>query len=175
MAEGFLARWSQRKAESRRLPEPVPAAPPVQEAVAVAPAAVETAPARDERPKLELPDLESLGPSSDYSPFMRAEVPADLRRDALRRLWRSNPIISTPDGLDDPYVTGDFTDKAVAMAGLRTLYEVGRGIAEAAEALAGRTEDATSSDACPQSEAVLDSLEQEEPANGQPDDDTIGA
>lgn len=34
-----------------------------------------------------LPDLATMGNESDFSVFMQAWVPEDLRRDALRRLW----------------------------------------------------------------------------------------
>lgn len=124
----FLRRWSRLKQEARR---PAPAGPPAA-ADDVAPA---TAPVREveeeAREPLELPPLESLGPDSDYRPFLDPRAPATLRREALRRLWRVNPIIGGLDGLDDAYVTGDFTDKATVAADLRTLYRVGRGMADA--------------------------------------------
>jgi hypothetical protein len=175
--ESFLSRWSQRKAEARKRPaaEPVALEHAPAEPILEEPAPAGEATPTGDPPKLELPDLDSLGPSSDYRPFMRPEVSADLRRDALRRLWRSNSIINTPDGLDDPYVTGDFTDRAVVVAGLRTLYKVGRGIAEAADALAeaGAPQERAAAEACPHSEPVLDSSQDEAPADGQPDRDTI--
>lgn len=119
----FLSRWSRRKAEARRQGpiEPPPAVP--EEADAGTPPAE----------PLELPDIASLDAASDYKPFLDARVPADLRRDALRRLWRVNPVINSLDGLDDPYVTGDFTDASTVVADLKTVYRVGRGMLDAVE------------------------------------------
>jgi hypothetical protein len=88
------------------------------------------------KPPPELPDIATLDGSSDYRPFMQPGVPKDLRREALRKLWRANPIINSLDGLDDPYVTQDFTDGATVVADLRTAYRVGKGMLEAIEELA---------------------------------------
>jgi len=139
----FLARWSRRKAAARRgtsEPEPPRAVPRVAEEGAGPkgdegePAEVRTAP----RPRSEirpveldlsqLPDPDTLDATSDFSVFMQPGVPAELKRRALRRLWKVNPIISTPDGLDDYYVVNDFSDASTVVADLRTLYRVGRGM-----------------------------------------------
>ena len=124
--EPFLARWSRRKAADRRAP-PAPAVEPAEEAA--------TEPDEAAPEPLELPDLATLDETSDYRPFMRTGVPSELRRDALRTLWRSNPIINSLDGLDDHYVTQDFTDNATVVAGLRTIYRVGKGMLDAVERL----------------------------------------
>ena len=120
----FLTRWSRRKAAARRAEdtegdEIVAAAEPeaVAEAVPV------------EVP--ELPDPATLDIGSDFKAFMAQNVPSDLRRQALRRLWRVNPIINSLDGLDDYYVTQDFTDAATVVPDLRTLYRVGKGMLDA--------------------------------------------
>ncbi|MEJ2521510.1 MAG: DUF3306 domain-containing protein, partial [Gammaproteobacteria bacterium] len=47
----------------------------------------------------EMPPLESLGPDSDYSPFMSPRVSAELRRKALRQMFRS-PKFNITDGLE---------------------------------------------------------------------------
>ena len=62
---------------------------------------------------------------------MAENVPGDLRRQAFRRLWRVNPIINSLDGLDDYYVTQDFTDAATVVPDLRTAYRVGKGMLDA--------------------------------------------
>jgi hypothetical protein len=163
--EDFLARWSRRKAAARRgeaddaagcepggSPEPIGGAGShpldrgeIRAAGAPNPGAGSPGEADPERPAAEagaepapsdLPDVASLDGSSDYRPFMRAGVPSELRRDALRRLWRTNPIINSLDGLDDPYVTQDFTDGATVVADLRTAYRVGKGMLDAIEKLA---------------------------------------
>ncbi len=47
-----------------------------------------------------MPPLDSLGPESDYSGFMSPGVSDELRRLALRKLFRS-PLYNITDGLDD--------------------------------------------------------------------------
>jgi hypothetical protein len=113
--EGFLTRWSRRKAQAVRgevPPEPeedtedaaarsaeVPADVPAEAEAATAVAdADETAAAADAAP--ELPPLDSLGADSDYSAFLGRGVPADLRQKALRKLFHS-PKFNIRDGLDD--------------------------------------------------------------------------
>lgn len=138
----FLARWSRRKAAARRgTPEPEAPRP------AVAPDAPAREEGRQPEPRVEtreqaaasfpeldltkLPDPDTLDAASDFSVFMQPGVPAELRRRALRRLWKVNPIISTPDGLDDYYVVNDFSDASTVVADLKTLYRVGRGMVTA--------------------------------------------
>ncbi len=50
---------------------------------------------------LALPSVGSLGADSDYTVFMQEGVPAALRVQALRKLWRSHPVIATVDDLTD--------------------------------------------------------------------------
>lgn len=117
--EDFLGRWSRRKAEARR----AAGAPPEPSAAEVEPAPVADLP---EPPPPELPDPETLDAGSDFRPFLAEGVPTALRRQALRRLWRVNPIINSLDGLDDYYVTQDFTDAATVVPDLKTVYRVGK-------------------------------------------------
>ena len=95
--EGFLSRWSRRKANPRDSEsEPSPPAPAGD--VQPAPSAE-----RDPEPALtdaDMPPLDSLGPDSDYSPFWSPGVSDELRRLALRRLFGS-PQFNIRDGLDD--------------------------------------------------------------------------
>jgi hypothetical protein len=56
-----------------------------------------------------MPPLESLDGNSDYSPFLSPRVSAELRRLALRKLFRS-PGFNITDGLDD--YDEDFTQFA---------------------------------------------------------------
>ena len=79
--ERFLARWSRRKRE--KLAEP---------------AAREPAPAAAEKP---LPPIDSLTPESDFSAFMQPKVGEELRRMALKKLFR-DPQFNVPD-LFEPY------------------------------------------------------------------------
>src|SRR6185503_10666490 len=108
--EGFLKRWSRKKRteppaaekESAELPPsnpsagsgqalpsqtaegspsvpPQPAAAPNEEEEAIDPAT--------------LPSIESLGPASDYTVFLKKGVPEALRLAALRKAWMSDPFI----------------------------------------------------------------------------------
>lgn len=113
---GFLDRWSKRKVEARREADLPDEADPEESA---------PQPNPDRDPLAGLPDLESLGPGSDFRPFMQQGVPAELRRAALRKLWRSRPGLANLDGLVD--YGEDFTDAARAVPALQTAYQVGRG------------------------------------------------
>ncbi len=123
--ETRLARWSRLKARARRhgiKPDPQrqdPASPPAIPAVAAEsperPEAAEAdrvetneeaagaetvdleALARDH----DLPSPETLDAGSDFSQFMRDDVPEILKRAALRRLWASDPVLANLDGLND--------------------------------------------------------------------------
>ncbi len=55
-------------------------------------------------------NIEELEYGSDFTPFMDAKVPKALKRMALRKLWRSNPILANIDGLND--YDEDFSDAA---------------------------------------------------------------
>ena len=48
-----------------------------------------------------LPAVSSLTNTSDYTVFMKDGVPEDVKIEALRKLWRSDPIFSQSDGLTD--------------------------------------------------------------------------
>jgi hypothetical protein len=115
--DGFLKRWSRRK----RVPSPVAETVPVElppsnlppqagEGLASSsPSPAERGkagmgaaqPAQGASPKQEedaidpatLPPLESLGPESDYTVFLRKGVPEAIRTAALRKAWMSDPFI----------------------------------------------------------------------------------
>ncbi len=57
-----------------------------------------------------LPDPDTLSPA-DAARFMAREIPARLRRRAIRQLFRGHPHLSMPDGLQD--YDHDYTDAAV--------------------------------------------------------------
>jgi hypothetical protein len=113
--EGFLTRWSRRKARSLRgeeLPEPADddddSAPAAEETPDGTPAVADEAvtvpdeetagTSPDALP--ELPSLDSLSADSDYSAFMGKGVPANLKQKALRKLFHSDKF-NVRDGLDD--------------------------------------------------------------------------
>lgn len=84
--------------------------------------ALDEAAALDE---LGLPDPETLGPGDDFAAFMRAGVPEKFRKVALRRLWRSNPVLACVDGLND--YDEDFRTQAAGQV-VKTAYRVGEGM-----------------------------------------------
>ena len=77
----FLRRWSQRKLDAARAPEPPKAAP--------APSA----------PEAPLPSIDSLTFESDFAAFMQSKVAESVKRAALKKLF-SDPRFNIMDGLD---------------------------------------------------------------------------
>jgi hypothetical protein len=104
--EPFLRRWSRLKKESRESPPDEAAVAPEEPAGHPSAGKGESvpgaAPAQGEPPAdepLELPPLETLDEESDFGAFMRAGVDPDLRRLALRKMFR-NPKYGVVDELD---------------------------------------------------------------------------
>jgi hypothetical protein len=117
MSEGFLGRWSKRKADDRegRPVEPEPAlvqddaAQPAATAVpdpgqsrvvpddAGTPSA--TAPAAAAEPPPTLEDVAQLTPESDFRRFVAADVPPDVKNAAVKKLF-ADPHFNAMDGLD---------------------------------------------------------------------------
>ena len=141
--EGFLQRWSRRKAEARTAPK---AGEPEQEtALARAelpqaaeprepPASTGSRPPDDRAAAVDLealPDIDTLTYESDFTAFMRKGVPPELRKRALQRLWRSNPTLANLDGLVE--YGEDYTKIGTAKQVVRTAYQVGRGMLERIE------------------------------------------
>src|SRR5512142_1455064 len=91
--EGFLGRWSRRKREAAS----APAAQPTPPVVASTPAQPQQPAAPSAPPPL--PPLESLTPESDFSPFLRPDVDAEVRGRALKTLF-GDPALYPMDGLD---------------------------------------------------------------------------
>jgi hypothetical protein len=124
--EGFLGRWSRRKAEARAADDNTSAdlqvdqeAPPSEtdtEQVNQPPAAVDPA---------SLPDIDTMEAGSDFSVFMQAGVPKELKTKALRKLWRVKPELANLDGLID--YGEDLTGSFKVVDHLKTAYEVGKG------------------------------------------------
>lgn len=78
--------------------------------------------------ELDLPDPDDLIKGDDFSAFMAKAVPEHIRKRALRKLWRSNPVLACLDGLndyDDDYLAGSYGN-----APLKTSYQVGKGLME---------------------------------------------
>ncbi len=81
-----------------------------------------------------LPDPSTMNAGDDFRAFMAREVPARLRRLALRKMWRTNPVLACVDGLND--YDGDFTNAATDAPGVKTAYQVGKGLTAHVEKLA---------------------------------------
>ena len=121
----FLSRWARRKQDLRKGEAPAEAESD-PEATSKAPPPDTTEAATETVAIEDLPDIDSLDDSSDFSVFLREGVPDALRRRALRKLWRVNPLLANLDGLND--YDEDFTDAAKVVEGLKTLYQVGKGV-----------------------------------------------
>ncbi len=131
--ESTLGRWARRKTAARQpatandsqggtIAAPAPTAVPVD---------TETQAAQDPDKATEeeiaaLPDIDSLDKNSDFSAFMKEGVPEELKSRALRKLWRVDPAFAHVDGLLD--YDDDFTDAALVVEGLKTIYKVGKGM-----------------------------------------------
>ncbi len=127
--ERFASRWSRRKrdAEVKEPAEPLaPAGSQGALAESEAPAAgLESNGNLPESETVEVPDPDTLDADADFTVFLKDGVPEAIRRRALRRLWRLNPVFANLDGLND--YDDDFTDAATVVEGLKTLYQVGKG------------------------------------------------
>jgi hypothetical protein len=122
----ILSRWSRRKLAARE-PEakPVPEQPretPEEEAERLA---ARNAELQANREAAEAIDLEKLDDTTDFSVFMKAGVPELLRRQAMKVLWRSNPVFANLDGLVD--YGEDFGRPELIMKTFASGWQSGRG------------------------------------------------
>ncbi|MGE5516634.1 MAG: DUF3306 domain-containing protein [Bacteroidota bacterium] len=116
MTGGFLTRWSRLKTESKT-EEPV--APVAEDAPAPEP--------EQPPPPPDLPPLDSLTKDSDFSAFLQAGVPEDLRRAALSKLWASDPLFTQPEVFD--LHMEDYNAHPLG-EGIKTAWKLGKGIVE---------------------------------------------
>jgi len=95
--ESFIERWSRRKREARDAEclGGADGAPPAGQPASDASVAEMAA----DSPAPPLPDVELLDQDSDYRAFLAPGVDAELRRRALRKLFRG-PKFNVLDGLD---------------------------------------------------------------------------
>ena len=130
--EGFVARWSRRKIEEKE---------PSKDTKSEVSKLEESAPldadsTQDEGDEGDegktnvddLPDVETLNESSDYTPFLKDGVPEKLKRLALRKLWKSNPIFGFIDGLDD--YDEDYSAIGMVAQEIFTNYKPGKGMVD---------------------------------------------
>ncbi len=124
---------------------------------------------------LDLPPLENLDKDSDFSVFMQQGVPEELRRLALRKLWRLIP--SFPDGLDD--YDEDYSIVALVAEKVSGLSTGAQGISgPAREAAQGEPEEALGEpeEAAPEAAplAAHDAAAGAEPVPGAAGEDDVG-
>ncbi|WP_282060141.1 DUF3306 domain-containing protein [Roseobacter litoralis] len=84
---------------------------------------------RDDAEVLEemgLPDPAGMQKGDDFSAFMARDVPEHLRRQALRTLWRSNPVLACVDGLNE--YDDDYRAAMLLNEPIKTAYQVGKGM-----------------------------------------------
>ena len=75
----------------------------------------------------DLPPIESLTADSDFTAFLRSNVPSVLKKAALRKLWKSDPVLANVDGLND--YDENFAKMGLGKA-VKTAYHVGKGMIE---------------------------------------------
>lgn len=129
---GFASRWSKRKIATLKDSS---GEKPIDDAVQSDPAANEGRSA-DTSTGAELltvedfddVDFEALDKSSDYTGFIKSNVPAAIQQKALRKLWQSDSVFEVLDGLND--YDEDFTGNGLAGKAIKTAYKVGRGFLE---------------------------------------------
>jgi len=129
--KGFASRWSQRKVAARTEDAPETQVP---EKVAHLPETEETQTAvKEDKTDTELlteadfddVDFEALDKSSDYTRFIQSNVPEEIQKKALRKLWESDSVFEVLDGMND--YDEDFTGDGLAGKVFKSAYKVGRG------------------------------------------------
>lgn len=172
--EGFLGRWSRLK-QARQADEAEPeAAEETESSSPPAPPGEATGEDIDETP--DLPPIESLDKDSDFTVFMKEGVPEEIRHQALRKLWLTDPVLANLDGLLE--YGEDFNEPWRVSGVVKTLYQVGKGmpgpVEEAAEEIAEEATEAVDTEPSPEAgadeqlagEPQLDEpVEQDEPTD----------
>ncbi|TMV08961.1 DUF3306 domain-containing protein [Ruegeria sediminis] len=151
--------WSRRKAAVQAEAE-VEHAAETAKALAQQQAELEEKSDAEILAELDLPDPDNLQPGDDVAGFMARAVPDRIRRRALRRLWRLNPVLANVDGLVE--YGGDYTDAACVIENLQTAYQVGKGMLAHLEALAVKDEEPAAEETF--GEVEFESAEVEPPA-----------
>lgn len=123
-SEPFLQRWARRKADSLTAGE----TNPPRGRRTISGTQTDSAPQRTQKGAAEpppLPSVETLTAEADFSAFMAPGVPSSVRTAALRRLWRLDPSLSTPDGLVE--YGEDFAARGFGEV-IRTAFRIGWGL-----------------------------------------------
>ncbi|MFP6713019.1 MAG: DUF3306 domain-containing protein [Rhodospirillales bacterium] len=124
---GFLNRWSQRKAAIREEElDKKTDIPDAQEAALPADGNAEND--EEEINPEDLPKIDTLDKDSDYTIFMKKGVPEELKRLALRKLFHSDPALAVLDGLND--YDEDYSMIGMVVEEVTTRYKVGKGMVD---------------------------------------------
>jgi len=135
--KGFASRWSKKKAEAREetvttvsLEEQSDLTLEEQSDLILEEqnSLQETEPSNDDmltEEDFDDVDFDALDKSSDYTRFVKSNVPAAIQKKALRKLWDSDSVFEVLDGMND--YDEDFTGDGLAGKVLKTAYQVGRG------------------------------------------------
>ncbi len=146
----FLARWSRLKRRARSEARSGSARPQQAEPVPRPIPARDAPPQPAPKPAAELPPIESLGKDSDYTAFMRPDVPDALRNQALRKLWQSDPVFANLDGLVE--YGEDFGAAFKLGSAVATVYRVLEGMPGPAEEETAGTAESSADSVAPPSE-----------------------
>ena len=168
--EDFLTRWSRRKREADLARSEQPETK-TEDAAKVAPESGVDAKTDAGKPAefdpATLPPLESINALSDITAFLRAGVPAELTRAALRRVWTVDPSIRDFVGLAEN--AWDFTDPN-AMPGfgpLEDTEDVRRMIASVVDSIGKQAKKVVTESAPETPEVSQDSNDSSEIGSGQ--------
>ena len=128
--ENFLDRWAKRKAdvreaELREKDTDVVAA--VDAETAIFSDDADGPPPADEPDGSELTaeDVKKLDKDSDFTAFLKAAVPAEIKRLALKKLWASDPAYNVVDGLVE--YGEDYSQLHVNVGPIKSAYQAGKG------------------------------------------------
>ena len=131
--EGFVARWSRRKIEEKEpSKETKIEVSKLEEGAPLDTKSTQDVGEEGETNVDDLPDIKTLNESSDYTPFLKDGVPEKLKRLALRKLWKSNPVFGIIDGLDD--YDEDYSAIGIVAQEIFTNYKPGKGMVDPDEA-----------------------------------------
>lgn len=130
-AEGtFLDRWAKRKADVREAElneRDTDVVAEVDAETSIISDGADDPPLVDEPDGSELTveDVEKLDKDSDFTAFLKAAVPAEIKRLALKKLWASDPVYNVVDGLVE--YGEDYSQLHVNVGPIKSAYQVGKG------------------------------------------------
>ena len=126
--EGRLSRWSRLKTQARAGQDAseLAEAPADGDPGSLAPAAAEDGADENDFVLEDLPDIETLDKDSDFTPFLNVNVPDQLRRLALRKLWLSDPVLANLDGLND--YDEDYSALGMIAEKVSSIFQPGKGM-----------------------------------------------